>query len=162
MRRFRKPSKHFLVASLVLFLFACGGGSCGGCAGCGVAPIPGGFPIAERIDNSAQIRLTDAGIGFLESNVATIASTLLGMDLEFHEKLPALFPHADARSWFAGKPEAIRTSAPSKTMLPASGCSVPERILIKVLLPAPLSPISAVTSPASTSKSAPSSATTWP
>ena len=83
MRRFRMPSKHFLVASLVLFLFACGGGSCAGCAGCGVAPIPGGFPIAERIDNSAQVRLTNAGIGFLESNVATIASTLIGMDLEF-------------------------------------------------------------------------------
>ena len=38
-------------------------------------------------------------------------TAIVGMDLEFHEKLPALFPHADARSWFAGKPEAIRTSA---------------------------------------------------
>ena len=27
---------------------------------------------------------------------------IVGMDLEFHEQLPWLFPHTDARSWFAG------------------------------------------------------------
>ncbi len=27
---------------------------------------------------------------------------IVAMDLEFHEQLPWLFPHADARSWFAG------------------------------------------------------------
>ena len=27
---------------------------------------------------------------------------ILAMDLEFHEQLPWLFPHTDARSWFAG------------------------------------------------------------
>jgi 3-hydroxypropanoate dehydrogenase len=26
--------------------------------------------------------------------------------MAFYEKLPMLFPHTDARSWFAGKPEA--------------------------------------------------------
>lgn len=36
---------------------------------------------------------------------------IVGMDLEFHEKLPKLFPHADARSWFAGRDAAIRESA---------------------------------------------------
>jgi 3-hydroxypropanoate dehydrogenase len=30
-------------------------------------------------------------------------TVVLGMDLDFHEQLPRLFPHApDARSWFAG------------------------------------------------------------
>jgi 3-hydroxypropanoate dehydrogenase len=38
-------------------------------------------------------------------------TVLIGMDLEFHEKLPQLFPHADARSWFAGKPAAIQDTA---------------------------------------------------
>ncbi len=38
-------------------------------------------------------------------------TVIVGMDLEFHEKLPQLFPHADARSWFAGKPQAIHDSA---------------------------------------------------
>ena len=31
---------------------------------------------------------------------------IVGMDLEFHEQLPWLFPHTDARSWFAGDSEA--------------------------------------------------------
>ncbi len=48
-------------------------------------------------------------------NVAKITqapvTVIIGMDLEFHDKLPKLFPHADARSWFAGKPAAIQESA---------------------------------------------------
>jgi 3-hydroxypropanoate dehydrogenase len=38
-------------------------------------------------------------------------TVLIGMDLEFHEKLPQLFPHADARSWFVGKPELVAATA---------------------------------------------------
>jgi 3-hydroxypropanoate dehydrogenase len=38
-------------------------------------------------------------------------TAIIGMDLEFHEKLPQLFPHADARAWFAGKPAMIQDSA---------------------------------------------------
>ena len=34
-------------------------------------------------------------------------SVVIGMDLDFHEQLPWLFPHADAKSWFAGS-EAFR------------------------------------------------------
>ena len=37
--------------------------------------------------------------------------TIIGYDLEFYEKLPKLFPHTDARSWFAGDPEKIRETA---------------------------------------------------
>ena len=36
---------------------------------------------------------------------------IIGYDLEFHEKLPRLFPHADARSWFTGNPAHIQTTA---------------------------------------------------
>ena len=36
---------------------------------------------------------------------------IIGMDLEFYEKLPKLFPHDDARSWFAGKPKLIEDTA---------------------------------------------------
>lgn len=36
---------------------------------------------------------------------------IIGHDLEFYEHFPKLFPHADARSWFVGKDELIRTSA---------------------------------------------------
>jgi 3-hydroxypropanoate dehydrogenase len=29
-------------------------------------------------------------------------TVIIGMDLDFHENLPVLFPHTDARSWFEG------------------------------------------------------------
>ena len=36
---------------------------------------------------------------------------VIGYDLEFYERLPKLFPHTDARSWFVGKPEKIKETA---------------------------------------------------
>src|SRR6202162_6120125 len=54
------------------------------------------------------------------------------------------------------------TGLPSIQIFPDVGVSVPDRILTSVLLPAPLSPIRATTSPARTSKLAPDSALTWP
>lgn len=38
-------------------------------------------------------------------------TVVVGMDLAFHERLPQLFPHADARSWFAGNEPLIAESA---------------------------------------------------
>jgi 3-hydroxypropanoate dehydrogenase len=38
-------------------------------------------------------------------------TALIGMDLAFYERLPELFPHTDARSWFVGKPEHIQATA---------------------------------------------------
>jgi len=42
---------------------------------------------------------------------AAPVSVIIGMDLEFYEALPELFPHADARSWFVGNDAAISTTA---------------------------------------------------
>ena len=39
------------------------------------------------------------------------ATAIIGYDLEFYDKLPVLFPHADARPWFAGKPDVIQATA---------------------------------------------------
>ncbi len=36
---------------------------------------------------------------------------IIGYDLDFYEHLPKLFPHTDARSWFAGKPKKIEETA---------------------------------------------------
>ena len=48
-------------------------------------------------------------------NVAKITqapvTVIIGMDLLFHDKLPKLFPHVDARPWFAGKDAVIQESA---------------------------------------------------
>lgn len=38
-------------------------------------------------------------------------TAIIGMDTEFYEQLPKLFPHADARSWFVGNKELSYNSA---------------------------------------------------
>jgi hypothetical protein len=62
-----------------LFLFfgmACGGGSCSSCEGCGIAPVPGGFPLEERIPNAVQVRLTESGVSFIENDFANVLAAL--------------------------------------------------------------------------------------
>jgi 3-hydroxypropanoate dehydrogenase len=49
--------------------------------------------------------------GNVEKTRAAPVTAIIGYDLEFHEKLPQLFPHTDARSWFAGKPDLIASAA---------------------------------------------------
>lgn len=49
--------------------------------------------------------------GNLGKTMAAPATAILAYDLEFYERLPKLFPHTDARSAFAGKPELIKTAA---------------------------------------------------
>lgn len=43
--------------------------------------------------------------------LAAPVCAIIGYDIEFYEKLPKLFPHADARSWFVGKPAFIESAA---------------------------------------------------
>lgn len=43
--------------------------------------------------------------------LAAPVTAIIGFDPEFYEKLPQLFPHADARSWFAGNPALARETA---------------------------------------------------
>ncbi len=47
--------------------------------------------------------------GNVAQTMAAPVTAIVATDFEFYEKLPKLFPQADARSWFAGKPEAIQT-----------------------------------------------------
>ncbi len=39
------------------------------------------------------------------------ATAIIGMDLEFYEQLPKLFPHVDARPWFVGNDALIESGA---------------------------------------------------
>ena len=41
---------------------------------------------------------------------AAPVTVIIGMDTEFYNQLPALFPHADARSWFADAPALADTT----------------------------------------------------
>lgn len=43
--------------------------------------------------------------------LAAPVSVIIAMDYEFHEHLPELFPHTDAKSWFDGDLEGRKTAA---------------------------------------------------
>jgi 3-hydroxypropanoate dehydrogenase len=47
------------------------------------------------------------GDGNKEKVLTAPVTVIIGMDLDFHEQLPWLFPHTDAKSWFEGN-EALR------------------------------------------------------
>jgi len=49
--------------------------------------------------------------GNVDKSMSAPVVAIIGMDLEFYDKLPVLFPHTDARSWYAGKPDKIQASA---------------------------------------------------
>ncbi len=51
----------------------------------------------------------------MESNAEKIrkapVTAIIGMDMEFYNLLPELFPHADAKSWFVGNDKMIEATA---------------------------------------------------
>lgn len=51
------------------------------------------------------------GSGNQEKTRTAPVTVIIGMDMAFYEKLPQLFPHADARSWFAGDQALIEATA---------------------------------------------------
>ena len=60
----------------------------------------------------AKERLRPAlSAGNVEKTMKAPVTAIVAYDTEFYEHLPRLFPHDDARSWFAGKPELIQTTA---------------------------------------------------
>jgi 3-hydroxypropanoate dehydrogenase len=71
-------------------------------------------PLRIVFVKSAAARSNLAGMA-MDSNQPKIRQApvcaILGHDLDFHEHLPQLFPHTDARSWFAGNEALINTTA---------------------------------------------------
>ena len=49
--------------------------------------------------------------GNVEKTTQAPVSVIVGMDMAFYEKLPRLFPHADAKSWFVGNQAMIDATA---------------------------------------------------
>ena len=49
--------------------------------------------------------------GNVDKTMAAPVTAVIGHDLAFFEQLPRLFPHADARAWFAGNEPLARTTA---------------------------------------------------
>jgi 3-hydroxypropanoate dehydrogenase len=49
--------------------------------------------------------------GNVAKTMAAPVTVIIGQDMEFYEKLPDLFPHTDAKSWFAGNDDLIAETA---------------------------------------------------
>ena len=45
--------------------------------------------------------------GNVDKTMKAPVTAIIGMDVHFYKKLPKLFPHADAKSWFQGLPENV-------------------------------------------------------
>lgn len=55
--------------------------------------------------------------GNLAKTMAAPVTVIVAADFAFHEKLPELFPHTDARSWFVGNPALIESTAKRNSVL---------------------------------------------
>lgn len=49
--------------------------------------------------------------GNVEKTMAAPVTAIIATDYKFYDQLPKLFPHTDARSWFAGKTDHANTTA---------------------------------------------------
>lgn len=49
--------------------------------------------------------------GNVDKTMSAPVTAIIGHDIEFYERLPELFPHTDARSWFVGNERLIETTA---------------------------------------------------
>jgi len=45
--------------------------------------------------------------GNVDKTMRAPVTAVIGMDIHFYEKLPTLFPHADAKAWFKDLPESL-------------------------------------------------------
>ena len=76
-----RPFAYFRRANWVLIAIAiliASGGCGGGCSGCGITPIPGGFPNAKRTVNAGQVRVSTSGISKITADPAAVLGPLIG------------------------------------------------------------------------------------
>ena len=72
---------------------------------------PARFVFVRTAEGKEKLRPA-VSAGNLAKTMAAPVVVIVAYDLEFYDQLPKLFPHTDARSWFAGKTEShIRDNA---------------------------------------------------
>lgn len=67
--------------------------------------------------------------GNVDKTMAAPATAILAYDTRFYEHLPKLFPHADAKSWFEGKPDLIEETAFRNSTLQGAYLIIAARML---------------------------------
>ena len=73
-----------------------------------------------RSDEAKSRLLPCVSEGNLEKCKTAPVVAVIGMDMEFYEKLPKLFPHTDAKSWYEGNETAIYNTAFRNSTLQAA------------------------------------------
>ncbi len=71
---------------------------------------PGRFVFVRSPEAKEKLRPALSS-GNLEKTMAAPVTVIAAIDSEFYEKLPMLFPHADARSWFTSSPAVAEETA---------------------------------------------------
>ena len=72
---------------------------------------PARFVFVRTVEGKEKLKPA-LSAGNLAKTMAAPVAVIVAYDMEFYEKLPKLFPHTDARSWFAGRAEShIRDNA---------------------------------------------------
>ncbi|MDH0616885.1 MULTISPECIES: malonic semialdehyde reductase [unclassified Agrobacterium] len=71
---------------------------------------PGRFVFVRSPEAKEKLRPALSS-GNLEKTMAAPVTVIAAIDSEFYEKLPELFPHADARSWFTSSPAVAEETA---------------------------------------------------
>ena len=72
--------------------------------------FPARLVFVKSADAKARLKPT-LSPNNVEKTMAAPVTVIVAYDLEFYEKLPRLFPHTDARSWFVGNPKLIEATA---------------------------------------------------
>jgi 3-hydroxypropanoate dehydrogenase len=71
---------------------------------------PARFVFVRSTEGKEKLR-PSLSSGNLEKTMSAPVTVIAAIDSEFYEKLPALFPHADARSWFTSSPQMAEETA---------------------------------------------------
>jgi 3-hydroxypropanoate dehydrogenase len=71
---------------------------------------PARIQFVKSADAKARLLLCMAPGNVAKTQSAPVTA-IIGMDMQFYDKLPQLFPHADARSWFVGNQGMIDATA---------------------------------------------------
>lgn len=71
---------------------------------------PARFVFVRSVEAKAKLKQA-LSPGNVEKTMTAPVTVIVAHDAEFYEKLPFLFPHADARAWFSGNPAFADTTA---------------------------------------------------